>query len=182
MPRLRLFPVRIAAPHGPASTRAWTNALYRARRPVEILLTASLRNIARRQPDAFDRLGPVRHATIRICPVDLPVAFEMRPDGETGSIRVVRPTDDVGDASARISGPLLTLLALFDGRGDADGAFFQRCINVDGDTAAILALHNALEASELTMADILSLPRQFDPPLQTVLSIARRWREPEGRA
>ncbi|WP_417231986.1 ubiquinone anaerobic biosynthesis accessory factor UbiT [Brevundimonas sp.] len=174
--------MRVAPLRRPRPTRSWTDVFYRARRPVEILLTASLRSIARRQPDAFDRLGQVRHATIRINPVDLPVAFEMRPDGETGSIRVVRPNDDTGDASARISGPLLTLLALFDGRGDADGAFFQRCIDVDGDTAAILALHNALEASELTMADILGLPRQFDPPLQTVLSIARRWRETEARA
>jgi predicted lipid carrier protein YhbT len=174
--------MRIAALRRPASKPSWTDALYRARRPVEFLLTASLRSIARRQPDAFDRLGSVRHATIRISPVDLPVAFEMRPDGEAGSIRVVRPTDDPGDASARISGPLLTLLALFDGRGDADGAFFQRSIDVDGDTAAILALHNALEASELTMADILGLSRRFDPSLQTVLSIARRWRETEARA
>ena len=84
-------------------------------------------------------------------------------------------------ASARISGPLLTLLALFDGRGDADGAFFQRRIDVDGDTAAILALHNALEASELTMADILGLPRGFDPALQTALSVIGRWRQGEGR-
>ena len=174
--------MRIAPLRRPQAPRSWTDVLYRARRPVEILLTASLRSIARRQPDAFDRLGQVRHATIRINPVDLPVAFEMRPDGETGSIRVVRPNDDAGDASARISGPLLTLLALFDGRGDADGAIFQRCIDVDGDTAAILALHNALEASELTIADILGLPRRFDPSLQTVLSIARRWRETGARA
>ncbi|WP_339913777.1 SCP2 sterol-binding domain-containing protein [uncultured Brevundimonas sp.] len=174
--------MRIAPLRRSPSRRPWTEVFYRARRPVEILLTASLRSIARRQPEAFDRLGSVRDATIRITPVDLPVAFEMRPDGETGSIRVVRPNDDAGEASARISGPLLTLLALFDGRGDADGAFFQRCIDVDGDTAAILTLHNALEASELTMADILGLPRRFDPPLQTVLSIARRWREPGGAA
>jgi predicted lipid carrier protein YhbT len=84
-------------------------------------------------------------------------------------------------ASARISGPLLTLLALFDGRGDADGAFFQRRIDVDGDTAAILALHNALEASELTMADILGLPRRLDPLLQTALSVVGRWRQGEVR-
>tara|TARA_R110002051_G_scaffold100274_5_gene170588 strand:+ start:1322 stop:1846 length:525 start_codon:yes stop_codon:yes gene_type:complete len=171
------------APLRPADlARGWTDVFCRARRPVEILLTTSLRSIARRQPEAFDRLGQVRHATIRINPVDLPVAFEMRPDGETGSIRIVRPNDGPGDASARISGPFLTLLALFDGRGDADGAFFHRCIDVDGDTAAILALHNVLEASELTMADILGLPRQFDPPLQTALSIARRWRERGARA
>lgn len=153
--------------------------MYWARRPAEILLTASLRSVARRQPEAFDRLGPVRHATIRISPVDLPVAFEMRPDGMAGSIRVVRPDSDAGAASARINGPLLTLLALFDGRGDADGAFFQRRIDVDGDTAAILALHNALEASELTMADILGLPRGFDPALQTALSVVGRWHQGE---
>ncbi len=155
--------------------------MYRARRPVETLLTGSLRSVARRQPEAFERLGPVRHATIRISPADLPVAFEMRPDGVAGSIRVVRPDSDAGAASARISGPLLTLLALFDGRGDADGAFFQRRIDIDGDTAAILALHNALEASELTMADILGLPRRLDPMLQTVLSVVGRWRQTEAR-
>ena len=155
--------------------------MYRARRPVETLLTASLRGVARRQPEAFERLGPVRHATIRISPADLPIAFEMRPDGVAGSIRVVRPDSDDGAASARISGPLLTLLALFDGRGDADGAFFQRRIDIDGDTAAILALHNALEASELTMADILGLPQGLEPMLQTVLSVVGRWRQAEVR-
>ncbi len=155
--------------------------MYWARRPAEILLTASLRSVARRQPEAFDRLGPVRHATIRISPADLPVAFEMRPDGVAGSIRVVRPDSDAGAMSAHIRGPLLTLLALFDGRGDADGAFFQRCIDIDGDTAAILALHNALEASELTMADILGLPRGFDPALRTALSVVGRWHQAEVR-
>ena len=139
LPRLRLLPMRIAPLRVSSPTRRWTELMYRARRPVETLLTASLRGVARRQPEAFERLGPVRHATIRISPADLPVAFEMRPDGVAGSIRVVRPDSDDGAASARISGPLLTLLALFDGRGDADGAFFQRRIDIDGDTAAILA-------------------------------------------
>lgn len=173
--------MRIAPLRQPSSSRRWTELLYRTRRPVEILLTASLRSVARRQPDAFDRLGAVRKAAIRIVPDDLPVAFEMRPDGAAGSIRVVRPGSDAAGASARISGPLLTLLSLFDGRGDADGAFFQRRIDVDGDTAAILALHNALEASELTMADILGLPRRFDPALQTALALVGRWRQGEGR-
>ncbi len=59
-------------------------------------------------------------------------------------------------------------------------AFFQRRIDVNGDTVAILALHNALEASELTMADILGLPRQLDPLLQTALSIAGHWRPGEA--
>jgi predicted lipid carrier protein YhbT len=148
---------------------------------VEVLLTASLRSVARRQPDAFDRLGAVRRATIRIMPDDLPVAFEMRPDSTDGSIRVVRSDSDAGEASARIRGPLLPLLSVFAGRGAADGAFFPRRIDVDGDTAAILALHNALEASELTMADILGLPRRLNPVLQAALSVVARWRKGEIR-
>lgn len=173
--------MRIAAPRRPRSSRPWSELLYRTRLPVEVLLTASLRSVARRKPEAFDRLGPARRAVIRIAPSDLPVAFEMRPDGETGSIRVVRPDSDVEQTGARISGPLCTLLALFDGRGDADGAFFQRRIEVDGDTAAILALHNALEASELTIADLFGLPRQFDPALQAALAGIEFWRGREDR-
>lgn len=168
--------MRIAPLRGAPPVRPWTDLFYRARRPAEMLLTASLRSVARRKPDAFDRLGAVRRAVIRIRPADLPVDFEMRPDGEAGSVRIVRPGSNAGAASATISGPLLTLLALFDGRGDADGAFFQRQIDVGGDTAAILALHNSLEASELTMADILGLPRQLDPALQAALAVIARWR------
>lgn len=181
MSGLRLFPMRIEPLHGGATAWSWTDLFYRTRAPVEMLLTASLRSIARRKPDAFDRLGPVRRAIIRIQPADLPIDFEMQPDGETGSIRIVRPGSKRGAASATISGPLLTLLALFDGRGDADGAFFQRQIDVDGDTAAVLALHNALEASELTMADILGLPRRLDPALQAALSVIARWRDRDVR-
>lgn len=173
--------MRIAPLRRSSSSHGWTELLYRTRRPVEVLLTASLRSVARRQPDAFDRLGVVRKATIRIVPDRLPVAFDMRPDGTDGSIRVVRSNADPGETSACIRGPLLTLLSLFDGRRDADGAFFQRRIDVNGDTAAILALHNALEASELTMADILGLPRGFDPALQTALAVAGRWRQGEVR-
>ncbi len=172
--------MRIAPLRRSSSSHVWTELLYRSRRPVEVLLTASLRGVARRQPDAFDRLGAVRRATIRIMPDGLPFAFEMRPDGTAGSIRVVRSNADPGETSACIRGPLLTLLSLFDGRRDADGAFFQRRIDVNGDTVAILALHNALEASELTMADILGLPRRLDPLLQTALSIAGHWRPGEA--
>ncbi|HEY1223925.1 MAG TPA: SCP2 sterol-binding domain-containing protein [Brevundimonas sp.] len=173
--------MRIAPLRGAPPAFSWADLFYRARRPAEMLLTASLRSVARRKPDAFDRLGAVRRAVIRIRPADLPVDFEMRPDGEAGSVRVVRPDSKSDAASATVSGPLLTLLALFDGRGDADGAFFQRRVDIDGDTAAILALHNAIEASELTMADILGLPRRFDPALQTVLSVIARRRGADVR-
>jgi predicted lipid carrier protein YhbT len=149
----------------------WEELLLATRGPAERLLTASLRSVARRQPDAFSRLGAVRQTIIRIAPSDMPVAFEMRPSGTRGWIRIVRQSTGLRDASACISGPLQTLLAVFDGRGDADGAFFQRQIDIAGDTAAVLALHNALEASELTVADILGLPKGLDPALKRAMAV-----------
>ena len=156
--------------------------LYHGRAPVEAMLTASLRRIARGRPEAFERLGPVRETAILVAPTDLPVAFELRPDGVSGRVRVVRPDQPDPPTVARVSGPLLTLLALFDGRGDADGAFFQRRIRVEGDTAAVLALHNALEASELTSADILGLPGRFAPLLDAAMAMAQRLRGAEKEA
>lgn len=148
--------------------------LYRTRAPAEAVLTAALRRVARTRPAAFERLGDMRRATIRVAPTDFPAAFDLYPDGEAGRVEVARPGAPVAVA-ARITGPLLTLLALFDGRGDADGAFFQRRIQVEGDTSAVLALHNALEASELTLADILGLPPAFQPALERARALAERW-------
>ena len=59
--------------------------------------------------------------------------------------------------AARIEGPLGALLGLFDGSQDADAAFFSRAIRVSGDIEAVMALHNTLEAAELTLADLLGL-------------------------
>ena len=50
------------------------------------------------------------------------------------------------------------LLALFDGSLDADAAFFARSIQVEGDVGAVMALHNALESTDLRLVDLLPLP------------------------
>jgi predicted lipid carrier protein YhbT len=62
------------------------------------------------------------------------------------------------------------LLALFDGRCDADSAFFSRRIRVDGDTRAVVALHNTLEAAELTLADLLGVGPPFRDRLNAGLA------------
>ena len=136
--------------------RAAAHAMIALRLPVEQLLSAALRRAAR-QRGLVDRLGPFRSATFRIAPTDLPVAFSLEPDAGRGRVRVVRHTDP-GRYVATISGPLLELLGLFDGSLDADAAFFGRTLRVDGDTEAVVALHNALEAADLSMADLLRVP------------------------
>lgn len=136
--------------------RAAAHAMIAIRLPVEQLLSAALRRAAR-QRGLVDRLGEYRSAAFRIAPNDLPVAFSLEPDGGRGRVRVVRHTDP-GRYVATISGPLLELLGLFDGSQDADAAFFGRMLRVDGDTEAVVALHNALEAADLSMADLIGVP------------------------
>ena len=70
----------------------------------------------------------------------------------------MRRRDDHSPSIARIEGPLSALLGLFDGSLDADAAFFSRTIRVSGEIEAVMALHNTLEAAELTLADLLGLP------------------------
>lgn len=143
------------------------------RHPVEVVLSRALRRIARRRPEVFERLGPWREAEVVIEPSDFPVGFRLRPDGVRGTVRVIR-RDDPAPSAARIRGPLMTLLELFDGDGDADAAFFSRRIRIDGDTAAVVALHNSLEAAGLTLADILGVGPRLRGPVNRGLGRLRR--------
>lgn len=136
--------------------RAAAHAMIAFRLPVEQLLRLALRRAARRR-GLIDRLGKYRSAAFRIAPTDLPVAFSLEPDAGRGRVRVVRHTDP-GRYAATVSGPLLELLGLFDGSLDADAAFFGRTLRIDGDTEAVVALHNALEAADLSMADLAGVP------------------------
>lgn len=126
--------------------------------PVEAVLTGALRRLGRERPDVFERLGAFRTAAIVISPDDALVAFRMVPDGDQGVVRVVRKTNPQAGV-ATVSAPLAVLLSLLDGGIDADSAFFSRRVRVVGDTGAAVALHNTLEAAELTAADVLGLPQ-----------------------
>lgn len=146
----------------PEAAAPLADAMLLLRPPVELALTAALRRVARRRPEVFERLGEAGDVSFVIEPTDFPVGFRLTPSGRRGRVVVVRKGDPA-PAAARISGPLATLLALFDGSGDADSAFFSRQIRVEGDTGAVVALHNTLEAAELTVADIVGAPAALHP-------------------
>lgn len=125
--------------------------------PLERRLTQSVRQLAHRRPELFRRLGQFRTAVYILSPNELPFAFRLVPDAAGAEVRFV-PAKSPGLHSVRISGPLMTLVGLFDGSCDADSSFFSRAIVVEGATDAALALHNTLEAAELKPSDILGLP------------------------
>ena len=147
---------------GAARATGWspsTEALMVLRWPIEQLLTLGLRRVAWRLPDIFQRLGVFQKAVFVLLPDAWPVAFELSPRARQGTVRIARATHRPPGATY-IYGPLPALLGLFDGSIDADSAFFSRDIIVEGDIQAVMALHNALEAADLTMADLLG----FAPP------------------
>ena len=144
--------------------------------PPSALLTFSLRRLARAHPEAFARLGEYARSLYLIAPTDLPLAFCLRPAGVEGEIRLVS-AKNAPEAAVRVRGPLLDLLQLFDGALDADAAFFSRRIHVEGDTSAVVALHNALEAADLTLADLIGAPRPARDVVNRGLAwTTQRWR------
>jgi predicted lipid carrier protein YhbT len=132
-----------------------------------------LRRVARRRSDLFVRLGRHQEALYLLAPTDLPIAFLLSPrGGADGSVRVVA-ADAEADAVAR--GSILALLGVFDGSMDADSTMFSRGLVIEGDTAALVALHNALEAGAMTLADLAGLPAPLSRPANAAFRAAQEF-------
>jgi predicted lipid carrier protein YhbT len=142
------------------------NAL--ALRPVEHVLTASLRRLARQRPAVFERLGQARHASILLDPVDWPVCFVIHPDGLRGRVKIVQARDESCDAF--IEAPIGVLLNLMEGREDGDAAFFSSDLWIEGDTTIVLSLRNAIEEAEMQIADLVPLPKSLVSLLERLIS------------
>ena len=157
-------------PAGPPFADSVSRELGRlALAPLGLALTDALRRAARVNPDAFARLGAYREAVFIIAPVEAPVDFILEPLGAEGRITAV-PRYPRRACAARISGPLLQLLGVFDGSLDADSAFFRRQVRVQGDMEAMTALHNVMDSAEFQIIDLLPAPAALRSPLGRVLS------------
>lgn len=145
--------------------------------PLGPFLTLSLRSLARRRPQVFERLGEHRRACYLIDPTDLPFAFSVIPDGAAAVVRVAfRSRETPSDVVIR--GPILVLLGILEGTLDGDALFFHRAISVTGKTEAVVALRNAIEDAELRPSDLLGLTgalgRLADTGILGGLDLARR--------
>jgi len=109
------------------------------------------------RPSFARRLADHAGRTFAIDPADCPFAFLIVPGEGRCAVRVVR---DAAQAAwdARIAAPLVVLLGMIDGVYDGDALFFSRDLVIEGDTAAVLALRNAIENAEIDPASALGLP------------------------
>ncbi|BBE73814.1 ubiquinone anaerobic biosynthesis accessory factor UbiT [Oharaeibacter diazotrophicus] len=124
-------------------------------RPLGAVLTRALRDLARRRPEIFDRLGSYRGFSFVVVPTDLGLAFRVVPDGAAATVTVGVDVPEGGDVTVR--GPILALIGILDGSQDGDALFFGRTIAVGGRTDALLALRNAIEDAELKPSDLVGL-------------------------
>ena len=111
-------------------------------RLIQRVANAALARVMSSHPQLFDRLGDHARRSFAFVPTDLPFLFVVSPSSRSVAIlRRSRPPR----SEVSISGPIVTLLALAEGRLDGDAEFFARDLAIDGDMEAILALRNAMD-------------------------------------
>lgn len=138
---------------------------------IERVCRLMFRRIGLAHPGLFERLGEHKAKRFAFLPTDLPLAFIVEPASDT--IFVSRKATDV-IADAVTEAPLFMLLALMEGRCDADALFFSRDLSVTGDMEAMLAMRNALDASSIDLSkDLARLAGPFAPMAGQVIGEIR---------
>ena len=142
--------------------------------PLQAALSFALKAVCRRHPDILERLGGLGSLVYVINPTDLPVHFVLRIDGSDINLRAERALAPE-NTDATIHGPINALMALLGGEVDGDALFFSRTLSVEGDTEAVLALRNAVDAAEVDLfADVARAFGPFAPLVTRFIEDAKR--------
>lgn len=138
--------------------------------PASLALTGFARRIAARHPGMFRRLGEYGQKRFVLDPTDLPVSMLLEPRGGAPRLRLSRRKLQ---CDARIAGPLAGLLGMVHGAYDGDALFFSRDLVIEGDTAAVLALRNAIDDAELDLAaEVQAMSGPFATRVRRLIALA----------
>ena len=134
-----------------------------------------LKKIEQQYPDIFDRLKPLGRCQFNIVPTDFHCHFHVSLDNGAAQILVLPKNRSIdqpaGTVTATISGPLLSLIKLLEGRVDGDALFFSRELMIDGDTEAVLTLRNAVDSADISLERVLiNTPWRLQPIAQKAVS------------
>lgn len=127
------------------------------------VLDRVLRTLALKHRRAFEAMAEMRPAGVLIDPVDQPVAFLLSV-GPEPRLRVAKrgAEADAPTYDATIRGPLIHLMDLLEGRIDGDALFFRRTLSIEGDTALVVGLRNALDGEDIDLvADLAGIAGPF---------------------
>ncbi len=120
--------------------------------PLQPVLARIVKTIVRRQPGLFARLGPGTKKKFLIDPTNLPIVFLLEPDPQNPKLTAIDRRKDI-ERDVYIGGTFMTLLRMIDSQTDSDALFFSRDLKVSGDSEAMVALRNALDDMDSTLAD-----------------------------
>lgn len=120
--------------------------------PLSLVGARLAKNLGRRHPSLFARLGEQAFKIFLIDPTDLPFVFLLVPQSGAPRLEALR-RDDAVPWDARIAGSFAALLGLVHGAYDGDALFFSRDLVIEGDTEAVLALRNAIDNEEIDLAN-----------------------------
>jgi predicted lipid carrier protein YhbT len=140
--------------------------------PLSLALTSLVRRLAEGHPSLFRRLGPHGSKRFLVDPTDLPFSLLLDLSEATPRVTAHRAPPP---ADCRIAGLLSALLGMVHGTLDGDALFFSRDLVLEGDTAAALALRNAIDDAELDLSrEVRSLVGVFSGPLGHLTTLAER--------
>lgn len=142
--------------------------------PLQPALGFTLRRLERRHPGVFERLSELGDRSFAVHPVELPFALRLAFQDGVPTLRAC-PAAEADRADGVVRGPLVALVALMEGRIDGDALFFARTLSFSGDTAAVVALRNALDGAGIDLfEDLLASLGIFSAPARRLLERASR--------
>ncbi len=141
-------------------------------RVIQFFLKRAMEVMQNKHSNIFDRLS-YDDLSFVIDAYDLPFVFYMQPNKNNPTLIAIRRTENI-KSSSTIKGSLTDLLRLFEGKLDADAAFFSKEIIIEGSTAASVALRNAIDSQDMNIIeDLAYIFKPFDNTFKkiTILSI-----------
>lgn len=158
---------------------SWPERLHRLTPPLPLfvlqpLLAHIVADVAARRPELFARLGDACKKRFVIDPRNLPFVLLLQPDPDRPKLRAFPRGREITH-DVHVSGTLPILLRMIDGQTDGDALFFSRELIITGDTEAIVALRNALDNMDATLAD--DVAASFGPlsrPVRAVMDLVIR--------
>jgi O2-independent ubiquinone biosynthesis accessory factor UbiT len=142
--------------------------------PISLVLTKLARQLTYRHPGLQRRLGAHANCRFLLDLTDMPFLLLLEP-GTSAPRVTAHARRDVPVHDASIAGLTAAFLGMMHGSLDADALFFSRDLVIGGDTAAGLALRNAIDDAELDLAVELGiLVKPLGPLLSRVLPSAER--------
>lgn len=127
--------------------------------PLRLAVAFAMAAMARRHRAVFERLVGLDNPVFVIEPTDLPVRFVLSVALPSPRLTVLVDGEEPDPApAATIRGPMPALIDLLEGRIDGDALFFSRTLAVEGDTAAVVALRNAVDGADISLVEDLLAP------------------------